>query len=434
MVRCLSSIFLLVVWSLIGMLANASHATYAQEGTPSPCLLKRQGYDSNCDYIAVANGVHNIGGNGEQAYGAARELVPQIPRDFHEAYYTLLGPRGSDQPFTVNNLGAAPEAFIGMYEALGYDTVFLASTPGNVDLDFARALRDRLAANPGGVFAHLWTVPGPYNPQARVFVVEETGEHISFPYPYHEVAAVASPDDPHSLVILDGLFATPYPMRLEQVAHQLHAFNRAIVVSRNNGTLEDHQRHQMQQEGQPYVVPRLGGSFLTTARRLWGATYQTWGEVIGQPFRARDGEQDKVIVPGTYVQYERVGAGTATLTPLGARVRDEMASAGILPPEVAYQTDIPPLINGIREWAVRQFGSVESFEAAFGKPLTAEFGITQDQMQAVLPLVARQSPGEYYVCVLTERGMVAWSANQGTFLVPLGRVFYERLRSDVDGW
>lgn len=264
---------LLVLWVGSGLLPARVERVGAQE---RQYRVRYQGNDSNCDYVAVANGVQNVGGDGEQAYWAARTLVPQGPRDFKEAFYTLLGPNGSDQRFSLNNLGAAPEAFVGVYETLGYNAVMLAATPDGVDLDFARAMRDRLVADPERSFAHLWITPRPYQARARMLRVAETGEEVALLYPYHEVTAMASAN-PEELVILDGRVGQPYRLPLEQVAYQLRGFNRVLVVSRNDGSLEDHQRFQVGQEGRPYVTAALGGAYLTAARMWWGGGYQTWG-------------------------------------------------------------------------------------------------------------------------------------------------------------
>ncbi len=407
---------------------------YAQYGhaQAQPTLIMHQGNDSNCDFIAVANGIHNIGGDGQSAYWFARSFIPQVPRDFKEVYHTYLGPNGSDQPFTIDNLGAAPEAFVGMYEALGYNAVFLASTPGIADRAFVHAIRDRLAANPYNTFVHLWTVPRPYNPHARAFYIPETGETSFFPYPYHEVAAMLSPDLQH-FIFLDGLASHTYMLTLQQVAHQLHAFNRVIVVSSNNGTIEDHQRFQASQTGQPYVAHTLGGLFLTKARQSMGSAYTRWGRAIGQPFMTFDGMQTHIVLPGEYVHYMRsVGSQEVTFAPLGRRMADELLGADILPAERFVPHESPTLQSGIQQWVMLQFGSVEQFEQAFGKPLTTEFAISQHDMQAHVlhwfpHAVVDASTNEYFICVVTEHAMLAWHTTHGTFLVPLGQVYYKRL-------
>jgi hypothetical protein len=421
--------FLLIFTGIPGW-QQMPQPVYAQDASQPPTLFMHQGNDSNCDYIAVANGVHAIGGNGEQAYWKSRELVPQLPRDFHEVYYTLAGPDGSDQPFTPDNLGAAPEAFIGVYEAMGYNAVFLSSTPGEVDLDFVRAIRDRLVANPQGTFVHLWTVGGSYNPQARVFEVAETGEQVSFPYPYHEVAAVAG-TDPHHLMFLDGLAAQPYALRLEDVAYQLRAFNRAIVVSRNDGSLQDHQRFQISQAGLPYVESVLGGLYLMKARQSWGANYQQWGEVIAPPLRTSDGVDAQVVVPGEYVLYERGGSGPVTLALLGRSLADALVQAGVLSADLLSDAGEEPLTGGIRQWVEGQFGSVEQFEVVFGKTLTAEFGMSREQMAEVIPPSVWQPTPPFVIGVLTERALLVWDEQNGVSLVPLGRLSFNHIRAQL---
>lgn len=400
-----------------------------------------QGNDSNCDYIAVANGIQNIGGDGQQAYWAARALVPQGPRDFKEAYYTLLGPNGSDQPFTLDNLGAAPEAFVGVYETLGYNAVFLQSTPSLVDNDFARTIRDRLAADPERTFAHLWITPDPYNPQARVLPIPETGETANLLYPYHEVAAMAAPDLEH-VTILDGRVGHAYEMPLEQLAHQLRGFNRVIVVSRNDGSLQDHQRVQFAQQGAPYVAAPLGGAYLTAARRQWGSSYTRWGAAIGQPYRiVRDAEAGgdggtSTLLPGEYVHYERRDAATVELARLGVRMVYELIAVGALASDALRPTEELPLPEGIGHWVSDTFGSHEAFHRSFGRTITTEFWLTQEQMQAhvlrgvPLPRVDESGQGGY-LCVITEHALLAWDNSQGTFLLPLGRIYAEHLRHSL---
>lgn len=428
---CLLALLILLLGS--GLFPGAIDILQAQERS---YIIHPQGYDSNCDYLAVANGIQNIGGDGEQAYWQARSLVPQVPRDFKEAFYTLLGPNGSDQPFSLDNLGAAPEAFIGMYETMGYNAVFLASTPGVVDLSFAQAIYERLAADPERSFAHLWITPRAYDAQARLLHVDETGEEVELLYPYHEVAAMAAPDS-NRFVMLDGLAGYPYTVSLEQAAYLLHGFNRVIVVSRNDGSLDDHQRFQMRQQGQPYVSPALGGPYLTAARKVWGSAYQTWGQVIGQPYRAFDGQVSRTILPGTYVQYERGDGNEVTLAPLGIRMARELEQNGVLPHNTIQPSGGPALINGIHAWVVDTFGSTETFQAMFGKSVTGEFWLTQGWMKtAVLhglphPLVDR-GMSDGYVCVLTERAMLAWSSHYGTFMLPLGRIYHEQLRAELE--
>lgn len=399
-------------------------------------VIRRQGNDSNCDYIAVSNGIQNIGGDGEKAYWLAREFVPQLPRDYREAFYTLLGPQGSDSPFSLDNLGAAPEAFVGVYPALGYNAVMLAAQPGAVDLAFAQAIRDRLIASPDTTFAHLWTTPRPYNPQARLLDLPETGEQVSLLYPYHEVAAMAVPGQPDRLLILDGLVGHAFTLSLEEVAYQLRGFNRVIVVSSNPGPLEAQQRFQMTQAGQPFVSDTLGGAYLTTARQTWGPAYQTWGRVIGQPYRVATGQNEMVVLPGEYVQYERIGTQPVTLAPVGKRMGEELVGMGVLPAGMLYPAHQPGLVNGIRDSIAAQFGSVEAFQQAFGSPISAEFWLSHEQM-AWFALRGEWHPlleygqADGYICMLTERAMIAWNGQSGAVLVPLGRVYYRQQQREL---
>ncbi len=398
--------------------------------------IRPQGNDSNCDFVAVHNGVQNIGGDGTGAYQLARALIPQRARDYHEGFYTRRGPNGSDLPFSLDNLGAAPDAFVGLYEALGYNAVVLAAVPGNADEKFAQAIYARLAANPQGTFAHLWLTSLPYK-AARTITVEETGERVSLLYPYHEVIAFAAPEQPNQVVILDGQVRRPYRMALGRLARELRGFNRVVLVSRNDGSLVDHQRSQLQEAGRPYVAPPLGGAFLYAARQLWGPGYRTWGDAIGLPLRIGDGEHMTVMLPGEYVHYQRAGVGEVTLAPLGARMIQELEGQGLLAAPAQRAPAPASLPEGMRLWVEAQFGSAAAFEQVFGKPLTNEFWLSQEQMQgAVLrglshPVVSAAPLADGYVVLLTERAMVAWSPTQGTFLVPLGRVYHEQLKRAV---
>lgn len=401
-----------------------------QRHTMQTYTITPQGNDSNCDFLAVANGIQNIGGDGAHAYWMARALVPQQPRDFRESYYTLLGAQGSDQRFSLDNLGAAPAAFVGVYEALGYNAVMLGTTPHVVDAAFARAIYERLAAQPMQSFAHLWITPRPYNPQARVLHVAETGEQAELLYPYHEVAAMVSPDQPDRVVILDGLVGYAYTLSLDELAHYLRGFNQVIIVSTTIGGLPEHQHIQRTVQGQPYVVPTLGSVFLTTARQTWGPAYGQWGEVIGQPFRANAGDNPTVVLPGRYVWYERTGTGNPTFVPLGAWMWQELHQAGIIQSAWPEAGQEPPLVNGIRDWVVNQFGTEAQFTHAFGRVLSPEFWVSHEQMQSIilrgLPFAPVDThPGQGYICVVTERAVLAWDAQQGVLMVPLGQVYYE---------
>lgn len=389
--------------------------------------IRPQGNDSNCDYIAVVNGIQNIGGDGENAYWLARSLVPQIGRDYKEAFYTLLGPQGSDQPFTLDNLGAAPEAFVGVYQALGYNAVFLAAQAGATDLDFVRAIRDRLATDPERSFVHLWMTPYSYDATARILSIAETGEAASLLYPYHEVAAMLAPD-PERLIILDGLVGYPYELALNDVAYFLRGFNRVIVVSRNDGSLADHQRFQLSQAGLPYVTATLGGPYLSFARTLFGDAYQTWGSVIDQPLRVIANGRETVLLPGEYVHYTGTYIDGITLAPLGVRIANDLLQAGSIAPENVLLSGAPDLVNGIRLWAESQFGSVERFYQLFGRPITPEFWMTTEQLKTLVPSYATDPNG--YVSVLTERGMIVWNSERGTWFVPLGRVYASNVISE----
>ncbi|HEY0734813.1 MAG TPA: hypothetical protein VGD69_07880 [Herpetosiphonaceae bacterium] len=392
-------------------------------------VIRPQGNTSNCDYLAVYHGVQNTGGDGQLAYNLTRALVPQRPRDFKESFYTLRGPNGSDLPFSLNNLGAAPEAFVGVYEALGYNAVLLATQPGTANLEFVRAIRDRLAEQPERSFAHLWITPRNYGAPRRLRI-EETGESVDLIYPYHEVTAMLDPVQPERLVILDGIVGYPFTLPLATIAQQVRGFSRAFVVSAGQGSLVEHQRFQAAQQGRPFVTPTLGGAFLYTARQLWGPSYATWGQVIGAPFRVDAGSETRVVLPGAYVHYERVNANDAGLASLGLRMGFELEQAGVLPPNTIQAQGDHRLINAAHSWAIEQFGSVERFTAAFGRPLTGELWIGQEAMrQHVLrgvyfpPVTESSQPG--YVAVFTERALLIWDAQHGVSLIPLGWIYYQ---------
>ncbi|NJP05750.1 MAG: hypothetical protein HC837_09080 [Chloroflexaceae bacterium] len=407
--------------------------TSVQEGLAlRDYVVRRQLNDSNCDYIAASNGIANIGGDGEAAFWLTRQLVPQDDRDFREVYHTKLGPNGSDQPFTPDNLGTAPEAFVGVYEAMGYNVVSMSAPPGSARLDFVQALRDRLFTAPGASFAHIWIVTGDYNPQARIFTVAETGEQVSLPYPYHEVTLMADPTQPEGLVVLDGLVGYPYVIGLAELAGLMQPFNRVVVVQRNDGGLAEHQRFQVSQMGQPFVDHPLGAGFLRAARAFWGPDYRTWGTPIGLPLRMNVGSTNKVVLFSDYVQYERVHAGSVTLAPLGQHKALELVGSGVLSQTEVMGEDAPPLPEGMRFWVEAHFGSVEQFHHVFGRPITGELWLSAETMeQAILrgwsfaPL--QPAVDEGYVVVFTEAALLGWHPNHGTFVVPLGRVFYQQL-------
>lgn len=395
--------------------------------------IRRQGNDSNCDYIAVSNGIQNIGGDGRQAYDLARQLVPQGPRDYKEGFYSLHGPQGSDNPFSINNLGAAPEAFVGVYEALGYNAVMLAAQPGKVDLAFAQAIRNRLLLQPDTSFAHLWITPRNYSVSRRIRV-DETQEFVDLIYPYHEVVAMIAPDDIDKVVILDGLVGYPFTISLETLAYQLRGFNRVIVVSKSAETLVEHQQFQIAQTGQPYVVSPLGGQYLKTARLSWRQQYSTWGSVISSPLRMTNGKDPLVILPGRFVHYERIGTQSVTFALLGVQMGYDLERAGVLPSGAIQPWTERELTQGMSDWVIQQFGAVDTFTEIFGKPLTDEFWLTHDQLQQIVlrgvPLPQADQPG--YIVVLTERAMLGWDSVHGTFMIPLGQVYYEQLRRELN--
>lgn len=400
-------------------------------------VVRPQGNTSNCDYLAVYHGIQNTGGDGQHAYNLARALVPQRPRDFKESFYTVRGPSGSDLPFSINNLGAAPEAFVGVYEALDYNAVMLATEPGTANLEFVRAIRDRLAEQPERSFAHLWITPRNYGAPRRLRI-EETGESVDLIYPYHEVVAMLDPAQPERLVILDGIVGYPFTLPLETIAQQVRGFNRAFVASAGQGSLVEHQRFQAAQQGRPFVVPTLGGAYLYAARQLWGPGYQTWGQVIGAPFRVDAGPENRVVLPGAYVHYERVDAKAAGLASLGLRMGLELEQTGVLPPNTIQVQSDHQLVNAARDWAIERFGSIDRFTAAFGRPLTGELWIGQEAMRrqvlrgVYFPPVS-ESAQAGYVTVFTERALLIWDAQHGVSLVPLGWIYYQQQQIDLAG-
>lgn len=413
------------------------HAPPERPGPPY-YFIRRQGNDSNCDFITFSNGVANTGGDGEHAFWFSRAFIPQDARDFKEGYYTLLGPDGSDQPFSIDNLGAAPEAFVGAYEAYGYNAVSMASTPGTTDVDFVRAIYDRLRVDPAGVFAHIWITPRQYTDEAlytRTITVTETGETVRLPNNYHEFNIMAAPDRADYVLVLDGLVGYPYAQSLEDLAVRMRGFNRAIVVSRNDGDVTDHQRFQMAQMGQPYVDHPLGGMYLRLARLLWGPAYRTWGGLIALPLAAPDADGNKVIAFSAYVQYERmVDSHDVQLAALGWRMHYDLQQAGILAPAASHTGHSLPA--EMQPWIAEQFGSVAQFQAVFGQPIRAAFWVSPDQMKQTIlngaahPVVdAGRADG--YIVVLTGRAMVAWHPETNAFLVPLGQIYYERLKAAV---
>lgn len=388
--------------------------------------IRRQGNDSNCEYIAVSNGIQNTGGDGARAYQRARELVPQGVFDYHEGFYTLYGANGSDRPFSINNLGAAPEAFVGVYEALGYEALMLGREPGAADRALAQTIYERLAAAPETSFAHLWITPQRYS-VARRLTVAATDEVVDLIYPYHEVVAMVAPDRPGQVVILDGLIGYPFTISLETLAYQLRGFNKVLLVSASDGSLAEHQRRQATQRGQPYALAPLGGQYLAAARRWWGRSYTEWGAVIGPPFRVAAAPEERVVLPGRFVHYERTGAQPPELALLGVRMGQELEAAGVLPAGTIQPWAARRLQPGMQGWVSAQFGSETAFLAVFGNVLTDEHWLTQAQMQQLVlrgvALPQADQPG--YVVVLTERAMLAWDEVRGTFMIPLGQIYYE---------
>jgi len=397
-----------------------------------------QGEDSNCDYIAVANGVQNTGGDGAWAYRRAREFIPQSPREFKEGFYSVLGPNGSDLQATMDNIGTAPEAFVGFYEANGYNAVSMATPPGEPDLAFVKAIYERLAADPDKTFAALYIYSNnrDYGFRSRTVTVPETGERVEIPYLYHVVAGVVDPNLPNRIIILDGITRFPFAMTLEDLAYKIRGYNRVVVASRQTASLQAHQSFQLEQLGKPYVDTPLGGLYLRKAREVWGKAYGTWGKVIALPLKVSEGLTGTVALFGEYVQYEREGAGEPTLVPLGRQVAAELMREGLLKEEGLAQKQ--PLVAGQQSWVVDQFGSLEQFFTAFGQPLTGEFWLSTAQLQANVlhkqphPLVD-SSRKDGYVCTLTERGMLAWNGQTGFFLVPLGRAAYAVKQAQVLG-
>lgn len=416
---------------MIAIYGSVLTALAARRDAGYPVAVRRQGPDSNCDFIAAANGIQFLGGNGDQAYARVRELVPQGPIDYREGFYTLYGPNGSDRPFSLDNLGAAPEAFIGVYEALGYDATLLAAPPGPANAAFARAVHDQLALAPETSFAHLWITPRAYDAQARVLSVAATGEQAPLLYPYHEVAAIADPMAPGQLIVLDGLIGYPVALSLDQIAHHLRGFNKVVIVRQGTSSPEDRLRAQIAASAGPFAVVGLGGAFLTLSRQTWGAAYGTWGRVIGPPLQMRSGEELVVRLPGEYVLYERGGTGVG-LARLGAWMRDDLGARGVLGPEHLRPAELQ---NALRDWAVAQFGSLERFHTIYGAPLTDELWLTPEVFHgSVLRGVDHalaSAPASGYVVVLTERAMLVWSPEQGVAMVPLGLIFYTELRESL---
>ncbi|XSG77106.1 hypothetical protein ACP8Y2_08850 [Herpetosiphon llansteffanensis] len=395
--------------------------------------IRLQGNDSNCDFIALRNGIQNIGGAGDAAYATARTMISQSPRDYYEGFYTLKGPNGSDQRFSLDNLGAAAAAFIGVYQALGYNAMLLMAEPDQLDYSFAQSIVDQLLKNPRGSFAHVWITPRDYTRNARNVVVPETNETVAMLYPYHEVAVFADPSTPNQVIILDGLVGYPFALALETFAHWLRGFNSVIVVSAEAGSIVDHQRYQFTARTAPYVANRLGGPYLHAARMAFGRDYLLWGEVIGQAFRWHDQQLTKVVLPGTYIHYERIEAGPITLALLGTRMGYDLEAAGILPTGTIRPWEDTALVNGIREWVIANFGSERQFLQVFGNVLTQEIWLSQATIQQH---VMRNIPNALVdnvgidgcIIVLTERAMIAWNAQQGTFLIPLGQIYDRELQ------
>jgi hypothetical protein len=244
---------------------------------------------------------------------------------------------------------------------------------------------------------------------------------------------MVAPDRPNEVVILDGLVGRPFTISLDTLAHQLRAFNKLLVVSASGATLAEHQRAQAAHAAQPYVLPALGGQYLAVARQAWGRQYQQWGAPIGQPFRvAADGEP-RVVLPGVYVHYERVGAQRPRLALLGGRMGRELEAAGILPAGTIQPWIERPLPGAMQSWVVANFGSEAAFSAAFGKTLTDEIWLSQEQMQQLVlrGVVLPQADQPGYVAVLTERAMLAWDGVHGAFMIPLGRMYYAQYQRDA---
>jgi hypothetical protein len=397
--------------------------------------VRLQGNDSNCDWIAAQNGVQNIGGDGAAAYNFARAAIPQRARDPRESYYTVWGPNGSDRPYSAANSGTAPDAWVGVYEALGYDATILSATPGVADRVFAQALIDRLNAAPDRTFAHLWITATAYNGTARTVRVDETGEDVAILHPFHEVVAFAAPGQPDRVLVADSLFRSPYVLTIDKLAYQLRGFNRVLVVGRNDGSLQDHQRAQIASLAQPYATPVLGGAFLYTARQLWGPAYNRWGALVGPPMRVEARTDARVIVPGEYVQWERRGTGEATIAPLGARMGGDLIAAGVLQPDAIGLGEGRALPPAMQQWAEAEFGSLQAWERAWGLPISDEFWIAPNVMRSVVmrgqghPLIDQSQGG--FVGVLTDRAMLVWHPQHGVIMIPLGRVYYGQLRAEL---
>jgi hypothetical protein len=387
--------------------------------------VRPQGNDSNCDFNTAANGIQNIGGDGEATYWRTRQLVVQAPLDYREGFYTLAGANGSDRPYSLDNLGTAPEAFVGVYEQLGYDSVLLASVPHQTDHTFTRALRDQLATAPERSFAHIWVTYLPYNAQARTITVANTGERVDLLYPYHEVAIMADTSDSDRVVVLDGLVGYPYSITLDRLAQQLRGFNQAVLVRRSEGNEATHIAAQIAGLQQPYATIRLGGAFLRAARALWGASYQQWGQVISPPLRMWNGQETVVRQAGDFVLYEW-GSQGVHLAALGVWARDAIAALGVLPPDTAAA----PLQNAMHEWAVKHFGSVEHFHSIYGPPISSEFWVSAQVLrETVLHGVQPDMiPDAGALVVLTERSALIWTPELGTQMVPLGAAYYQFLR------
>ncbi len=403
--------------------------------------LMRQGNDSNCDFIAFTNITVNIGGNDPtDAFRFSRQFVPQDARDYREVYYTKLGPNGSDQPFTPNNLGAAPEAFVGAYEAYGYNTAMMAAAPGEASPQLIQALYDRLVQDPGRVAAHIWINAPNYDPATlfrNTITVPETGEQVRLPFPYHEVMAVAAPDAPGEIVILDGVVGYPYTISLQDLTQRVRAFNRFIVVSRNDGSIADHQRAQMLQMGQPFVDHPLGGLYLRTARGLWGANYLQWGNLIAPPMRMPDADADTVVAFSEYVAFERtVLSHDVQLAPLGWRMAYDIGGTGWISGDSIRVRGDSELRPEMMTWIDATFGGADTFYRAFGRPITDEFWASPDMvknviLQGIAHPAVDSGLADGYSVVVTERAVVAWHPATGAFLLPLGRIYHEQLKQEL---
>ncbi len=392
-----------------------------------------QGNTSNCDFIALRNGIENIGGDGDSAYWQSRRLISQEPRDYKEGFYTLYGQNGSDYPFSLNNLGAAPEAFAGVYQSLGYDAILLQAEPHDTNNDFAYTIYQQLLLQPEHSFAHIWVTYDNYNPQARWLTIPETGESVSLLYPYHEIAIMMNPHQPNAVIALDGLVGYPYLISLDRLGYILRGFNSAILVRSSSVNIIEHQRAMLMGEPIPYTSHQLGGAYLWTARQWFGTDYQRWSQPIAQPYRFIDEHGTKVILPSQFLHFERIGDGAVTSALLGTRMGYELQARQLLPPDTIQPWVDKPLVNGIREWVTQTFGSVERFSAIFGKPITGEFWLSPAQMDHDVmrhiahPLVDAQN-ADGYILVLTERALIAWHPQFGSLLVPLGQIYLEELR------